>query len=678
MAKTLQKQVRDDITMQVLDEISHARTHKRAIVREWQKNEDIVNEKQSNITSAKTLNSRAHEFARANVALHKATGFIQTVLSKIDTPLSFEFNAQHEGDIKSAKLLNALVDVDADRDNWEYKDLLGKEQAIVYGRAIFSYYASSDNGYKPQLTNIDVYDFLIDPNAGGLDLQNARYLGAYNVSYDRNELEEGMRKGKFLRNETKAILDGEGNNDEKTQEENDKTNRYLNYESRNTDRKKHDPDLFTFWNWYTTYKGERYYVVVSETHGTAIRVEKLSDITKSDLWPFWSYAVFPSLTEFWTRSYISVVREVFMAQNATINQMIDNAERINNPQIGIDVASVIDESELRYRRNGKIRFKGGTNVNQAMVIKDTPPIDTPIAVYDTLENIVQLASGVTAAVQGSAEEEKVGIYEGNISATSDRFNLLNKSYSNGYKHFAELYKWGVQEHLKQRQAVKIIGPDGVEVANINYRDVKPLADYMTSVNSSTAESQADIRDKREKLEFLGQYTGLGIINDKNAFEMEAEIVGFNQSDIRRLTDSKNTYKTEIISEAARDIEYAISGKEIYPNEIADVSYLEYVLRYFRDKKENLKPDQQIALMNLYQMNKPIAVRNMVASVQDELAEQGGLGENGLNEIPEEEGQEFPGQVPEQQLSDATPQQQLSGDQQQLDQLQSQFGQQQGY
>ncbi|MDC1191108.1 hypothetical protein N8148_02795 [Gammaproteobacteria bacterium] len=673
MSKTIRKNIRDDITSQVIDEIQHARTHKRGIIREWQKNEDIINEKQSNISSARSLSSKVSDFTRSNVALHKATGFIQTVLSKIDTPLSFEFTHQHEGDMKNAKLLNALVDVDQERDNWNYKDLLGKEQAITYGRAIFSYQASSTDGYEPKLTNIDVYDFLIDPNAGGLDMQNARYCGAYNIRMDRKDIEEGIKDGRYLKTEAQEILSGTGNNDEKTQEENDKTNRYLDFGSRNSDREKNDPDLFKFWNWYTTYKGDRYYVVVSETHGTPIRIEKLSDITDSDLFPFWSYAVFPSLTEFWSRSYIGVVREVFMAQNVSINQMLDNADKINNPQRAVDVQALLDESELRYKKNGKIRFKGGTNVNQALQVLETPNINTPIEVYETLENIVQLASGVTNAVQGAAEEDKVGIYEGNISATSDRFNLLNKSYSNGYKHFSQLYKWGVQEHLKQRQAVKIIGPAGVEISNINYKDVKPLADYMVAVNSSTAESQADFRDKREKLEFLGQYIGVGVINDVNAFEMEAEIVGFDASDIRRLTDSKNTYKTEVISEAARDIEYAIKGKDMFPNEIADQSYLEYVLRYFRDKKENLNEKQQQAVMNLYEINKDVAVRNMVMNVQDEIAEAGGLPEEGLQELGGEvEPQpEFPGQTPQQQLQDAPPQQQLAGDQ-----LQSQFGQQQ--
>lgn len=637
MAKTtkklIKKEERDAIVAQCIDEISHARLYKRDIVADWQKNEDIINDRTSKGNSARSLQNPQE--TRANVALHKATGFVQTVLSKIDTPLSFTFEAQHEGDIKSAKLFNALVAADRETDNWDFKDILAKKSAIIYGRAIFSYYAESSDGYKANLNNIDPYDFLTDPNTGGIDIQNARYCGAYNIRFDRYELEQGLKNGRFLKTETTELLSGTGNNDESTQEQEDKTNRYAQFSIKNRRKEKYDPDLFKFWNWYTTYKGERYYVVLSETHGTALRIEKLKDITESNLWPFWSYAVFPDAAEFWTESYVSIVREIFMAQNASINQMLNNADQINNPQRAIDVGAILDESELRFKRNGKIRFKRGTNIDQAYKILETPSIDTPIAVYETLENIVQLMSGVTGAIQGVAEEDKVGIYEGNISATSDRFNLLNKSYSNGYRQFATLYKYGVQEHLKKKQAVKIIGPKGVEVENINYKSISPLGDYIVSVSATASESQTDFREKRERISMLDKYAGTDVINAKNAFEMEAEIMGFSPSDIRRLTDPETTYRTEIISEAARDIELVISGKKILPNEIADIAYLQYLADYMRDKQENISMKQFMDLSDYFNSVKPIAVRNMVYSVQDELAKQGKQSGQ-LSELPEEE------------------------------------------
>lgn len=635
MAKTIRKDTRDEITAQCLDEIRHARLYKRDVVREWQKNEDILNDRVAkNQHSAKSLNStRKDRQTRSHVALHKATGFVQTILSKIDTPLSFKFQAIHEGDQNPAKLLNALLEADSDSGNWDFKDLLGKKYAIIYGRAIYMTYATSDkDGYQSHLELVDPYDFLIDPSAGGLTLQNARYCGAFNLEYDRYELEEGLKAGRFLRNEVNELISGVGNNNENTQEEEDKENRYEYLAHKQKDKEKFDPDLFQFWNWYTTYKGERYYVVLSENSGVAIRIEKLSDITKSDLFPFWSYATFPDASEFWTESFVSIAREVFMAQNVSINQMLDNANKINNPQRAVDVGSILDETELRYKPNGKIRFRNGTDVNSALQVLETPAIDTPLAVYETLENIVQLITGVTGAVQGVAEEEKVGIYEGNISATADRFNLLNKSYANGYKQFAVLWKWGVEEHLKKKTAVRIIGPEGAKIQKINRKDVSPLADYFVSVSASASESQTDLREQREKILMLDKYAQSGVINARNAFEMEAEIVGFNQSDIRRLTDSENTYSSNIISEAARDIENVISGKEVMPNEVADVGYMKYMVDYMRDKEEDLTDKQFESLINYFESVKPIAIRNMVYSVQDELQQSQEVGD--LNEVEE--------------------------------------------
>ena len=38
-----------------------------------------------------------------------------------------------------------------------------------------------------------------------------------------------------------------------------------------------------------------------------IRVEPLSEIFESNLYPFWTWAAFPDLTEFWTPSYCDYV-----------------------------------------------------------------------------------------------------------------------------------------------------------------------------------------------------------------------------------------------------------------------------------------------------------------------------------------------------------------------------------
>ena len=186
--------------------------------------------------------------SRANVDLGRMQEFVHTLLSKIDNPLVFKFVKRKESQLKRVARLNALRTIDQNNDAWDIKDLVGKKQAIIYGRAIYSYYADSENGYNPHLEPVDVYDFLIDPSAGGIDIEKAMYLGNYGVVKTRRELEEGKKKGIYNKPAVSSILDGTGNNTEFTQEE---TNKLTRTYGQNTVGQKElqNNDKFKFWNW---------------------------------------------------------------------------------------------------------------------------------------------------------------------------------------------------------------------------------------------------------------------------------------------------------------------------------------------------------------------------------------------------------------------------------------------
>src|SRR5262249_24111349 len=137
------------------------------------------------------------------------------------------------------------------------------------------------------------------------------------------------------------------------------------------------------------------------------------------------------------------------------------SEQINKPQKVVNVNAIEDLAQLKYRRDGNIHVKGDVDVNKAVQFIRPSPIDTPLKVFDLLEPIQQRASGVTAATEGVEKNDgTLGIYQGNQAKSADRFGLLNKSYSFGYKRFARLYEIGVRDHLTKKMAVDLIGPNG--------------------------------------------------------------------------------------------------------------------------------------------------------------------------------------------------------------------------
>jgi len=602
-------QKRQRIIAQALQEIEFARDYKQGKVKNWKINENLYYGRRKDVITS-----------RANVDLGQMSSFVHTLLSKIDTPLIFKFTKRKESQLQRVKLLNALRVTDQEKDNWDIKDLVGKKQGIIYGRTIYSYTADSENGkYKSKLENVDVYDFLIDPSGGGIDIERAEYMGNYGVIKSKSQLEKGIKDKTFLKTETTRLIEGQSNATESSQEQVNKQSRTYDTNVNQAEKQISGSEKYKFWNWYTTYEGERYYLLMTESGSTAVRVEKLSDIFESDMWPFWTWAAFLDLTEFWTPSYCDYVREIFMAQAVSVNQLLDNAEQINKPQKVVNVGAIENLAELKYRRDGYIKVKKDFDADKAVQLLRVPSITTPINVFEMLEGIREKSSGVSAASQGLAEEDKVGIYEGNQANAADRFGLLNKSYAFGYKRFALLYEHGVREHLSKKISVDILGPDGVELVNVSRRDIfRKDEEFGCMVESSSAALALSEGEKRTKLAFLQGQAQNPMQNPQKAYEIQAEISGFDEDTIRQLQDSGDFGDAKIMSEAERDIERILDGDVIEPNERANTAYKQKFVDYMKDHREDISEDQFLELADYLNTLEEIIIQNMVQEANRQL------------------------------------------------------------
>ena len=606
----MEQSIINNITRQALKEIQFSRDYKQGKISNWQNNENFYYGKKQTTTES-----------RANVDLGQMQEFVHTLLSKIDNPLSFKYVKRKESQLQRVNRLNSLVATDRQNDNWDIKDVVGKKQAILYGRAIYAYYADSIEGYKSHLENVDVYDFLIDPAGGGIDIENAGYMGRYGIIKTRQELEEDMDKRKanrlYIRESVKNLLFGGGNNTESNETEENKRVR-IYAQGTQADKELETPDKFKFWQWFTTYNGERYVLVMQEKGNSCIKIDKLTDLFnptkdfKMGAWPFWTWATFPDLTEFWTPSYCDYAREIFMAQNISINQMLDNAEAVNKPMKVVNVNAIENPNELKYRKDGIIKTKGDYDANKAIQLLQIPSINTPIEVFNILAGIQEKASGVTAGSKGVADEEgKVGIYEGNQMAAADRFGLLNKSYSYGYNRFSKLYQNGVKDHLIKKVAIEIIGPDGIETEEITRRDIfRKEDDFSVLIEVSNAETLNSIQNQKLKFTFLNAESGNPYINPKKMFEIKAQVAGLTKDEIKELLDTSEFGNANIMAECARDIENLLEDM-IKPNSNANNAYKQKLVDYMRDQEENMSDKQKERFILYIKMLEPIVVQNEV-------------------------------------------------------------------
>ena len=607
----INKQTIDKIAAQSINEIDIARTYKNGKVKSWQSNESMY-------YGVKETS----EDSRANISLGRMQEFVHTLLSKIDNPLVFKFTKRKPSQLSRVELLNSLRRFDADRNFWDLKDIVGKKQGIIYGRAIYAYYASSDKGtYESNLENVDVYDFLIDPSCGGIDIENAFFMGRWGVVKTIKQLKDGVKNKIYNKEAVSRLIESGGNSTEENQEETNKRSRSYDQETIG-DKENNNHNKFKLWEWFTTFEGERYYILMDNS-GQWIRCEKLSDMFSCNTWPFWTWAAFPDLTEFWTPSYCDYARDLFLAQDASIGQMLDNADAINKPMRAVDVSAIDDVTKLKYRKDGIIPVKKGVDINRAYQTVITPSINTPIQVFEILEGIQEKASGVTAQAKGTSDEKgKVGIYQGNEAAMADRFGLLNKSYSFGYKRFAKLYENGVKDHLIKKIAIEILGPNGVEVKQISKRDLYKKGDeYGITVEASNAEMMASKQDRNEKLAFLASEVNNPMINKKKLFEMRALISGLSEEDVRQLLDTNSYGNEKLISEADRDLESLLMGEVIEINDAANNQYKQRMVDYLRDHKEDINDRQFFAISAYIDSLEDVIFRNEARKLVNEQSQE---------------------------------------------------------
>lgn len=610
----IKKEKRDKIFQQALDEIQFSRNAKREIIKRFHKNEDLYYSKKQKL-----------EVGRANVDLGEAQGFVQSFLAKINKPYNFKYEKGEEADLESAAIANALKDKDRKIGNWDFKVMLARLQMILYGRYIFEYHADSVNRkYKSYLSNVDVYQFLIDPSCGGLDIEKAFYLGRGGIIKSKKDIEDGIRSGKYLRTEGNELISGSGNITSETQEDIDGKNRWIHL--LNKDRVIQRNDQWKFWEWYTTYEGERYYVLVTEDGGKGIRCEKLTDVFKSGKYPFFSAAAYPDLSEFWSPSPLDGVREAIMAKAVSINQMLDNGEQINRPMKAFDVDAIKNPNLLKYRTDGLIPVKGGVKISDAVQFFPVTPISTSIQVYDKLTEITDINSGVNAGVKGQATEEQVGIYEGNQRNVEDRFSLISDAESDAQKRFAELYLAGLDEHLTNKIAIEMIGVDGVKFKEVSKSDIKRTREFDVMVTTIGVEEERDTVEKKNKLTFLSSKASdeSGIYNKKILSQMEASIVGFTDDEIKYMLDTKNEGNRELMSECAADIQRMLKGEIIQTNDMANTAYMQKIKDYMRDNSEYMLKNPDIANIFFDYMNRiqQVVMSNMNADLNKQLMSEG--------------------------------------------------------
>ena len=559
---------------------------------------------------------------RFNVPVPVVSGFVETLLSKIDDKPTLNFERQREGSLKIAKQVTAAWEIDAsdEEGDWSEEDGHAKKNAIFEGAGIYKKWTDSYQKFTDYIEAVSLFDFIFDIR-GGNNLERHRLLGQDNIEKTKEELE-----GEPYDQEQVAKLLLVASNDD-----------YLNGTGEYADKiKKYDPfgsepdakksDVYRLCEMGVEYQGKRWYLLFDYKSGIWVRAGLWKEeISKSDLWMWTAFHTHPQRDKFLTKAPVDDILPVAEATRILFNQALDNLEKRNWDMKAFDEDLVTDPQLLVHDRSNKLvpiaASRKGRSLSDA-VYQFTTPDSTMITIrlMDFLNAYWGRQSGVTPDVQGSSEEKRVGILVSNIQQVADRLGYTNKQYVRAWKRLGLRYIWGLKEHMSQKRLVKVIGTKGAEWNELLRKEVD--VGMAVVVRSGRAELEQDELNQKRRTESLIAVAGNPIlVREVNPTKVTEEILrsgNYEDEDIRQFFDKETYGDRELMSEAAAAIEEIIDGKTPKLNRGANTAFMQKIIDFAINTDTD--EDTYKKLMQYAESHTVIAAENMARKAQGMLSE----------------------------------------------------------
>lgn len=573
----------DAIVRQCKSEYDHGIEYRQGRVKDWQGTEDLYYGRVK-----KTLKGRF------NIPVPIMSGFIDTLHSKIDDSPIIRFRPSEEADFRVTKKTQALYDristsEDSDLDS---KDIDVKKLAIFSGRGTYKVYGESDPEFAFKTGPVDHYDFFADPRRG--DLEDARFVGEDNVFKSKSQLIRGARSERYDKRSVAMLINGMVPNTIK-----DNQDRYRNKENRLfalglTGSTNHffGEGMERFIEQGTIWEGERYYVLWNYGTNIAIKCCPLKEVFKSNLWWYTSWATHRDPFNFWSKAPADDMRPIAETIKVLANQELDNRQKKNWGQRAYDPEIFPNGAELEWRPNGLVAVKLGsskvTPISNGIYEFKTPDLEGTIDLVNWLDNMAGQKSGVTAAAQGQTEDVKVGIYQGNLQQVADRLGLYNKSYVKCHAAIGRRFVWACHEHLNKKEAVKLIGENGVEWDYLIGKEVNPKVDII--VESSSAEMQLNEAKKSKRSSAIAAInTNPELAKSVNKKWMLEQVLlngDFDDEEVRIALDTETNGSREVMARASEAIQEIIKNKKPKLFRGATTGFQQKILDFATDNTDN--------------------------------------------------------------------------------------------
>lgn len=573
----LTQQFADEMTKTVFTQLRASRQYKLQRMKQIQESEDLY--------FGVVPKSVKNPF---NESFPFMSGFVDTLVSKLDDPPEVEIVNTDEGDLLAARKYTALFSqfVTSNEPNAmvALKDRWCKKLAIFSGYGVYYIFGDNYNDGKLKMTfgTEDYYDFHSEPNGGG-SLENHLFYGTENIFLTKEDLEDGANEEYYDKLQVAELLNF--NTTTGTKPAQDEQNiRYNRHKALALDPVTNNyvgQQIYKCIQWFLVYKGIRYYVLAEEQTQKWLRIKPLRDMYPVEkdgeaLWPHVAWHTNEEAGLFLSKAPADDARPMGKTINRLFNQELYNREKKNTGHRLYDPELVTDlESLMDWRPDGltPIDTKGGQiPLDRAVTTMKVGELSGTVDLIAFIDNYTGQKTATTPGSMGEApKDQKVGIFYGELQQIEGRLGLHNKSFKEAWAGIVYRFIGLVDKFLEKPEEIEMLGVEGLQTAEFTTADKKRTRQFKIKIKGGNDDVQKEQQKKGQKLEAL-KLTSTAV----NPKWKDNEILktAYSDDEIMHAFDTTPPASQELLSEAKKAANEIAAGRSPKLNNSATTEYMQ--------------------------------------------------------------------------------------------------------
>ncbi len=565
-----------------------------------------------------------------NVPIPVFPGMIDTLNAQYDAPITLTFKEGDSADYFKVQKVQGAFDMEVMNTNqkskWDSKLRMARKHAIINGRAVVEYRATSDPEYKSEITNINLKDFNFQPK-GGLYLENHLFAGVENVQKTKSDLINGAKAGIYTKEQVIKLINTGSQSDYLPEGSEDMAQKLSRFKplGLNPDNNSYVGEpIYKLVNHILNINGERYYVCFDPWTKVWLRFEKWKEVDSSNLYPWKSFATHEDDENFLSKSYGDDLYSASDAIVAMFNQELTNREKRNygarayDKDMFTDVRK-LDESMHRPDALVPVDTKGGNRrISEGIYEFKVGELGGTVNLIDWITGSLGRSTGATDLAMGGVQNvsKKASVTFAEQKSVSKRIGWGAQPFQDMMADLGNSFIWGLKDHMPSKMAIRIMGETGWDWDEITRMDLdtkKNIDILIVSTDQQVQDSEVKAKKRAEALQMIDP----NFINpQKRNEEILKSVGGYEDSEVAEFLDVKTYSDRRSIAKASESIQMILMNRKPLLWYGANTAFIQKIVDFASDKRSTLK-EKFDELMNYAMQHTEIARSNIERQVQEQ-------------------------------------------------------------